>query len=196
MRYYIISDTHFNHKQMVEYCGRPENFNEIIWKNLEQLNDNDILIHLGDICIGGNKEVHERLSKFKFKKILVKGNHDHKSNTWYLEHGWDFVCEEFKDTLYGYNIVFSHKPVVWDVQYDINIHGHFHNSKQEPKNKYQELYSPELQDYKPVELEKFINNIDPMKDIREDEYFKKLKRRSTRKIKLAVFLYKYFNITI
>lgn len=154
MKYYIISDTHFNHKQMIEYCGRPENFNDIIWKNLEQLNDDIILIHLGDICIGGDKEVHKRLSKFKFKKILVKGNHDHKSNTWYLSHGWDFVCEEFRSNLYGHNILFSHKPV--ENECDINIHGHLHNSDTE--NKYTGLYSPELQDYKPVELEKFINN--------------------------------------
>ena len=165
MKIYIISDTHFNHnKPMIEWCGRPENFNELLWKGLEQLPSDCLLLHLGDICIGGDQEVHERLAKLPYKKILVKGNHDSKSNAWYLSHGWDFVCEEFKDTYFGKNILFSHMPKVWDGIYDIDIHGHFHNSDhriQEPelfkiKNGYQKLYAPEYQHYLPVNLEKFI----------------------------------------
>lgn len=158
---YIISDTHFNHTdKMIEYCGRPENYNELIWKNLKQLKDDDILIHLGDVCIGKDREVHKKLQEFKFKKILVRGNHDKKSNSWYLNNGWDFVCEEFKDTLFGKNILFSHMPKVWDGVYDLNIHGHFHNSdhrRQEPelfkiKNGYQKLFALEYTNYKPINL--------------------------------------------
>ena len=165
MKTYIISDTHFNHnKPMIEWCGRPKDFNDILWKNLNLIGDNDMLIHLGDICIGKDLETHDKLSKFKFKKILVKGNHDRKSNNWYLEHGWDFVCEEFKDSFFGKNILFSHMPRVWDGVYDINIHGHFHNSdhrRHEPEllkieNGYQKLYAPEYENYYPLNLEKFI----------------------------------------
>ena len=53
MKYYIISDTHFNHKDnMVKWCGRPENYEELLTKSLKQLTEKDILIHLGDITIG------------------------------------------------------------------------------------------------------------------------------------------------
>ena len=165
MNIYVISDTHFNHTQkMIEYCGRPENFEDLLWKNLEQIHDGDLLIHLGDVCIGNDAAVHGMLMGYKFKKFLVKGNHDRKSNTWYLQHGWDFVCEEFKDTLFGKNILFSHMPRVWDGVYDVNIHGHFHNSdhrRQEPDlfkihNGYQKLYAPEYLDYKPIKLIDFL----------------------------------------
>ena len=168
MNVYIISDTHFNHKEkMVKWCGRPENYEELLTKNLRQLTEKDLLIHFGDITIGNVSIVHKFvISQLRCRKILVRGNHDKKSNTWYLNNGWDFVCEEFKDTLFGKNILFSHFPKVWDGLYDINIHGHFHNSdhrRHEPeflkiKNGYQKLFAVEYEDYKPVKLERFINN--------------------------------------
>jgi calcineurin-like phosphoesterase family protein len=165
MKIWLTTDTHFGHKQMLEYCGRPEDFSEILLKNLlSTVKQDDILIHLGDICIGNDVMWHEKLMEIKGKHWLVKGNHDSKSNTWYLEHGWDMVCEQFSDRYFGKRILFSHKPVAWDGEYEINIHGHFHNSnpnrhEQELvaiKNGYQKLLAVEYTDYKPVELKKFI----------------------------------------
>ena len=50
MKILLITDTHFNHKAMVAYCGRPENFTEIILQNWEQMSDeNTITYHLGDV---------------------------------------------------------------------------------------------------------------------------------------------------
>lgn len=164
MKYYLITDTHFNHEAMIEFCGRPENFNEIIMKGLKNLPDNIYLIHLGDICIGKDEEVHNKLSSLPYKKILVRGNHDNKSNSWYLEHGWDFVCDQFTFEYGGKKILFSHYPVAWDGYYDLNIHGHFHNSDHRRheehflklKNGYQKLLAIEYTNYLPVSLESFI----------------------------------------
>ena len=165
MNYWLITDTHFGHKAMLEYCGRPENFSEKILHNLiTQVKPNDILIHLGDICIGNEVEWHNRLNSVQGKHWLVRGNHDKKSNTWYLSHGWDMVCDQFRDKYFGKIIMFAHKPVVWDGEYDINVHGHFHNSdhrRQEPellaiKNGYQKLLALEYTNYQPVMLKKFI----------------------------------------
>jgi len=161
---------------MVEYCGRPENFETLIWKELFRLKTEDILIHLGDICIGKDDEIHQNIRQISCKKILVKGNHDRKSNNWYLEHGWDFVCDKFQDTYFGKKIMFSHVPAVDDGEFDINIHGHFHNTLHRllegkyvvdgekernerdlkvltPKHK---LLAIEYTDYKPVSLENFL----------------------------------------
>lgn len=163
---YIISDTHWNHTEsMVKWCGRPENYNKLLWSNINCLPKDSILIHLGDICIGGDDEIHGNLQKLAhIKKILVKGNHDNKSNNWYLNHGWDFVCNRFDIEMFGKKIAFTHIPIAWDGYHDLNIHGHFHNSdhrRHEPelqkiKNGYQKLYACEYQDYKPVLLEDFI----------------------------------------
>lgn len=128
MKIYIITDTHFNHKNMIDYCGRPENFDELIFKGLKEMQGCDLLIHLGDICIGGDSEIHNKLKEIiKCRKILVKGNHDNKSNQWYLDNGWDFVCNSFRNTYFGKDILFTHEPDVYS-DYDINIHGHLHNN--------------------------------------------------------------------
>jgi len=128
-RYWIISDTHFGHHKMVEYCGRPEDFSEKILKNMLRLIEyNDVLIHLGDICIGNDAKNHGTyLAPVYCKKWLIRGNHDRKSDNWYLNYGWDMVCDRLDITYHDKMISFSHVPLL-DVPGDINIHGHFHNN--------------------------------------------------------------------
>lgn len=166
MNIWLITDTHFGHEQMIEYCNRPIGFEYKILHNLvNAVKENDVLIHLGDFCIGDDEHWHNKfMTDAAGKKWLVRGNHDHKSNSWYLSHGWDMVCDQFRDKYFGKIIMFSHKPVVCDGEYDINIHGHFHNSdhrRQELelmaiKNGYQKLLALEYTNYQPVNLEKFI----------------------------------------
>ncbi len=125
---YIISDTHFSHEKIIKFCGRPENHEELIQKQLEKLTSEDTLIHLGDVCMGDDINVHAKyIEPLICKKILVLGNHDHKSDTWYQNHGWDFTCRSFTTKQYGKKIIFSHKPRTWDGEWELNIHGHLHN---------------------------------------------------------------------
>jgi len=152
---YLISDTHFNHKNIAKYCNRPENFNELIWENLGKLKKGDLLIHLGDICFGKDLEVHERLAKYPFHKILIKGNHDKKTNTWYLNHGWDSVHKDFMMYIRKQVIIFTHAPVELESPITLNIHGHLHQSFEfvEPGHK---LFSLEANNYNPINLKDFI----------------------------------------
>lgn len=164
-RIWLIADTHFNHPEMVRDCGRRQDFEEQIWKGLAQIPQKDILVHLGDICIGRDKEIHEQLRQYSFGKILVKGNHDNKSNNWYLNNGWDFVCEQFKDRYFKQRILFSHVPRALEEGYDINIHAHFHNINEkyhekelvDIKNEQQRLFVLEYIGYRPILLENFLN---------------------------------------
>lgn len=129
MRYFLTTDTHFNHAKMQEYCGRPPDFEQRIQRGFKRLQAGDILIHLGDICIGQETEMHEKyIMPVPAKKILVRGNHDKKSSSWYMEHGWDWVCNSMSLKRAGKKILFSHFPHCWDGYWDINIHGHFHNT--------------------------------------------------------------------
>ncbi len=162
---------------MVEYCGRPKNHSELILENLAVIEPYDTLIHLGDICIGNDATWHKKFFGSiprNVKTILVLGNHDKKGNTWYLNHGWDIVCDEFKMNFLGQYITFSHIPVP-HVQ-NLNIHGHFHNNLhrlqagnfvtpgEEDRNMVtlasmndnHKLLAIEYTDYKPVLLESFI----------------------------------------
>jgi calcineurin-like phosphoesterase family protein len=168
MKHWIITDTHFNHTpQMYDYCNRPENYQEQIWESLESIKSPyDVLIHLGDITIGGDKAVHERINNLPCKKWLVKGNHDNKSDSWYLEHGWDFVCDAVLLQIVGVRVLLSHVPHP-NTGYGINIHGHFHNSdhrRHEPElraiaNPRQHLFALEYDGYKVQDLQKMVAGI-------------------------------------
>lgn len=166
MKIWLTTDTHFGHDKLVEYAGRPEGFSVLIYKNLKAaLHPSHMLIHLGDIGIGKDAEYHAAfIETLPSRKVLVRGNHDRKSNAWYLDHGWDFVCERFTDTYFGKRILFSHMPVKDDGFYDVNIHGHFHNSDfrvaQElaVKNDKQKLLALEYTDLKPVRLDDFLRD--------------------------------------
>lgn len=177
MNIWLTTDTHFNHDKMLEYCDRPENFEELISKGLSAIPKEDVLIHLGDICIGNDAEVHEKYIKpLKCKKWLIKGNHDNKSNKFYIENGWDYVGYSFRDKFFGKKILFSHQPQE-NGDVDLNIHGHFHNQlprllKEDwvvPDEKYRnehdmsllnekhKLLALEYTEYKPVSLKSFIS---------------------------------------
>lgn len=128
MNYWITSDTHFGHDKLIEICGRPKNFSELVLKrNIKTVQFDDILIHLGDVCIGKDGYWNRRFTQtITCKKWLVKGNHDKRSDTWYIEHGWDFVSDRIYLKKFGKEIMFTHIPI--DINgFDLNIHGHFHN---------------------------------------------------------------------
>jgi calcineurin-like phosphoesterase family protein len=166
MTTWLISDTHFGHKKMEELCNRPPNFDVAILDNLiRSIRPTDTLIHLGDICIGKDDFWHKQLmDNVGGRKWLVKGNHDRKSTTWYMEHGWDMVCDQFSDKLFGKRIIFSHAPFMYDTyKYDINIHGHLHNNIHRGSNdefnvegRVSKLVSVEFSDYKPISLKSFL----------------------------------------
>lgn len=163
MKAYIISDTHFSHEAIVKYCMRPLDHESKLMGSIQKIASCDCLIHLGDICIGEDLMNHAFIKDLPCRKVLVMGNHDSKSWSWYMEHGWDFVCDSFKLKYAGKNICFSHKPQPWDGDWEINVHGHLHNLGHRDKEfkelkQWHRLYSPELMNYQPIELSKFIQS--------------------------------------
>lgn len=129
---FFISDTHFGHKNILEYEkeARPfaslEEMHEVMierWNNV--VKPKDVVYHLGDFCFGRKSlDVAERLNG---KKKLVMGNHDTLPTAMYLQ---------YFDKLYGmifYNrCVLSHMPVSpkqLGARWWLNIHGHLHSKR-------------------------------------------------------------------
>jgi len=136
VKYWLISDTHFGHGKLVKEGLKSVNEDhEVLVSILRIVQSDDVLIHLGDVSFYNNSHWHDILRKFWIgKMILVRGNHDRKSLSWYYSYGWDFVCDEFKLNIYGKNLIFTHEPI--DINYtdaDINIHGHLHNDEHREK---------------------------------------------------------------
>jgi calcineurin-like phosphoesterase family protein len=174
---WLIGDTHFDHSKMCEYCGRPENFNELIINNWNKLiAPTDLVYHLGDVYFGKKGNFQSCIESLPGVKILLKGNHDRERGQWYLNHGFAAVFDSVivviatkinNHTMRYQRILLSHKPMTIDVNYCLtNIHGHFHNNplcKCEAEltslvtwNHY--LFSLEKTNYKPILLNNAIRD--------------------------------------
>lgn len=166
--YYLISDTHFGHHNLEKWGNRSGDWQEQLYKGINAIPKESVLIHLGDICIGNDKEAHELLMfDMPNMAILVRGNHDKKSAKWYLDHGWDLVVDTMSIEYMGQNILLSHRPMHPDMwRFTKNIHGHTHGNMHRAEE-YLSYYSkdfhidisPEIVGYQPLRLDTIIKKI-------------------------------------
>ena len=122
---WIISDTHFNHSAIVnDFEFRHQDYDKKIIKAINNtVWVDDILIHLWDVIFNTQPPLKFYLSQIKCKTIvLVKWNHDTKSNTFYYNSWFTFVCDKIQLN----NVVFSHIPIKSISNWLINIHWHLH----------------------------------------------------------------------
>jgi calcineurin-like phosphoesterase family protein len=113
------------------------------------------------------------------KKVLVRGNHDRQnSNSWWMEHGFDFSCDGMKFR----NCWLTHEPSTSLADgCELNIHGHLHNiwhgfhstnrpddvmdsewakTRNRLKHPWQRLFAIEYTNYLPVCFDKFVAHPD------------------------------------
>ena len=170
MKRWIFSDPHLGHKNIISFCGRPENHEEIMRENLSlSVGREDVLYILGDVCFGNEQLLKSFLSSIPGRIYLIRGNHDKWTDTKYLLCGFDGVF----DSVGVGDILLTHEPVFLSGGlYRYNIHGHLHNlGYGSRKTKGEEfdcgtydcfkdgkhiLYSPELENYKPVQISSLV----------------------------------------
>ena len=166
MRRIVLSDTHFEHKNIIEYCKRPVDCDTIMANNWAEMAQNDtVSIHLGDVTFGKKEALKTILDRIKGKKYLVRGNHDHFSDSKYIDAGFDGVF----NALVLRNVLYTHEPVfIFGGGVVANIHGHLHNLGYEhpasfggsyrPLNDGKHfLYAPEIFNYKPMDPDGLIS---------------------------------------
>lgn len=152
---FLISDTHFNHGNIIKYCDRPfATSSEMDWAMVEKWNEvvrpQDHVWHLGDVYFKASKGYIENiLGSLNGKKRLVLGNHDNGQDQILHRHFEKIVLwRDFRD----HGLLASHVPLHPNsvISGRTNIHGHIHNKKPEPGNI---CVSVEWTDYKPVHIE-------------------------------------------
>ena len=157
---WIVSDTHFGHKNIVKYCNRPMHHNSLMnvqWR--KRIDEDDIVLHLGDLAVWYGPEEEQWLeyaAALPGKKYMLMGNHDRRKPKVYAAHGFT-VIPEFIQEINGQRVLFSHYPDEERIgDWDINIHGHIHNNDLEPRlaatNRRYINVSIEVMDYKPTKL--------------------------------------------
>jgi len=161
---WVSSDWHLWQENICDWGGRPKDFTDRIIANCKYyIQPQDTLIHLGDVIFKHHDRLKSVMDSFPGTKILVRGNHDKETDSWYCRRGFSFVC----DNLMIGNILLSHKPTDIRLRPDVkfNGHGHTHNNPKERwekeilefyDNTRHKLLAMEYVDYKPVCFQSFF----------------------------------------
>lgn len=175
---FIISDTHFAHKNIQAYQGRPESHEAIMLSNwIERVGDNDDILHLGDVIMGKQgmpkrkqgmpKRWSRIISRLPGNKYLILGNHDKYDKSIYLDAGFTIIPEFIYQ-----GVAFTHRPIT-DLfpgpkgDWHTNLHGHIHGNAIENHHTLKDgvrntekIYinvCVEVTDYYPIPLGNIIN---------------------------------------
>jgi calcineurin-like phosphoesterase family protein len=91
----VPQEEHRKHSKINQICKYLIDFHDdmIVEKWNSVVGEDDTVIHLGDFAFRGIEEHTKRLNG---NKILLRGNHDHKSARTYIEAGWKDVIESVK----------------------------------------------------------------------------------------------------
>lgn len=130
---WLISDTHFGHKNIIKYSNRPfANTEEMDKKLIENWNNTvskqDTIYHLGDVSFANKEKTIQIIDQLNGRKILIMGNHDFSTGTvkWWKD-VFDVVIPY--PIILKEHFILSHEPVSYlsgSVPF-VNIHGHTHD---------------------------------------------------------------------
>lgn len=169
---FLISDTHFDHYNIIKYCNRPfKNVNEmnnVIVNNWNKtVRKKDIIYFLGDVCFGrGHRSIDYWFSKLNGKIFFIRGNHDKGKVTKAKEIRGKYFLE-YK----GYKFILMHDPYRPKDYDGWIIHGDKHNNdlvnypfingERKSIN-----VSAEVVNYRPINLDLILSlNLDSIKSM-------------------------------
>ncbi len=159
-RVFFIADTHFGHKNIIDYENRPfshtaemddrliENWNGVV-------EPEDRVMMLGDFALAPAERIRALLATLHGHKTLILGNHDRgHSPAWWQEAGFEFASPYpilFEDML-----LLSHEPLYVNANMPyVNIFGHVHGNPAYKDVSGQHLcVSCERIEYTPIALER------------------------------------------
>lgn len=115
MNVYFSSDNHYFHANIIKYCGRPhasvDEMNTAMVSNWNStVGDDDVVFHLGDLSAGlkgRENDLCRLIGSLKGTKILIRGNHDHQPDDWYVQAGFRSV----HDSLNLGGVLLIHYPL-------------------------------------------------------------------------------------
>ena len=138
---WLISDTHFGHKNIIKFQQRPESHEVIMLSNwIDRVRDEDQILHLGDVFMGrqGNPDRWAKvISRLPGEKFLMKGNHDRVEDDLYEIAGFEIVQPFIWRPNDGPRVAITHEPIgtKWTPgefpldEWDVNLHGHIHKGQ-------------------------------------------------------------------
>lgn len=174
MAIYFTSDTHFGHDKDFIYALRGFNsiqeHDEAIMKNWnKEIKMNDIVYHLGDVCLGDDEKSIEYLKRLHGKIHIILGNHDSDRRIQLYKECKNVVSVSFAERIKvgKYTLFLSHAPSNTYVigkrlgRTMLNLFGHTHQTDSPFINDIPYAYNVGLDCHnnKPVSIEQIMNEI-------------------------------------
>lgn len=162
MSTFFIADTHFGEDNIRRYENRPfacaNEMDEALILNWNSaVKNNDTVFMLGDFGADGAEK--DLLSRLNGRKLLLKGNHDVKSNDFYRQAGFEEVYD--MPVLYKGFWLLSHEPLYVNSNMPYaNIFGHVHANPMYKNYSSQHFcVCAERIDYTPVSFEEIARRV-------------------------------------
>lgn len=170
---WVISDTHFNHANIIKYCNRPfssvgemndfliDNWNKVVLED-------DIVYHLGDFALGDKSLIPNIIDSLKGRIHFIMGNHDNWNIMKSFESlfrfetvSWEEVIKVGKKTIIMNHFPFSSLPDLNTNSPIIQLHGHIHSTSDKPWRYFDNQYDVGVDNnnYTPVNLHELITKL-------------------------------------
>ena len=112
---YFTSDTHFCHKNIISYAGRPFSSTEKMDKALidnwnSVVPEDGIVFHLGDFCFSGSTQWKTIRKKLNGEIYLILGNHDFKNYKPAWSDLFEIVTQQMHIYVEDQEIYINHNP--------------------------------------------------------------------------------------
>jgi len=169
---YFISDPHFDHVNILEYCSRPfssvEEMNHVILNNWKsRIKSEDRVFFLGDMAYGrDSRSPRWWLSQLPGKIIYLKGSHDHGIRPTSVGLNAEMVTDYILLNLENkHKLVLVHDRFTLPKEFMHNkdywiIHGHNHHEAPFiDRTNRQICVCVEVTNYSPVSLNEILESI-------------------------------------
>lgn len=135
---FFTADTHFGHKNIIQFCNRP-------YKTIEEMDEDLIrrwnlkvpkhgtVFHIGDFAFANKGRVAEILNELNGEIILIKGNHDNREIEPLFNDCYDLLELKVLDKVQP--ITLCHYPMLaWNKSHygAWMLHGHCHGTMNYP----------------------------------------------------------------
>lgn len=142
---------------LIERGYRPADYQNQIarrWKKLVM--PQDVIYHLGDTIMSRQSDLANIVNGLPGIKILIRGNHDRETDSWYMNRGFSFVAMGVLTE----GVWLTHQPQsTLPIGAIINVHGHLHGDNHRSSSAYLpqhcKLLALEIDGYGPVAFDDF-----------------------------------------
>jgi len=173
MARFLISDHHFGHANIIEYCDRPfssvgEMDTTLLNRHYETVDAGDLVVHLGDVAMdmSTGEDTIEYFGQLG-ADLLVRGNHDVGLDP---ENAPFPVVDHCTLSHDGYEFYCTHRPTDVPDEWDgWVLHGHHHNNDTETypfvaHDRRRVNVSSELLNFRPVRLDALTDLLEACPD--------------------------------